>query len=160
MLVKRQKKQNSSNNVSELVRCRIDALNELYRDVRIRINDDSKTKKVLPLSSLLKAMNEKNEILNIQLTESFWRKMKLSVDGEFNGIASFVEKHYPDLTEQEQHLFCLICANISPQIIRLCMNYTNSKTVSNYRKKLVKKMTRQDMSFEEFVDRYLKGLLN
>jgi len=146
--------QKQSNNVSELVRYRISALNELYQDVRVRIADNPKTKKIIPLSHLFKLMNERNEILDIELSDSFWRKMKLSVDGEFNGIVSYVEKHYPKLTEQEMQLFCLICADISPQIIKLCMNYTNAKTVSNYRKKLIRKMTGQDMSFDEFVDQY------
>jgi hypothetical protein len=100
------------------------------------------------------------EILSINLSEIFWDKMKRSVDGEFNGIATFVENHYPNLTLQEHHLFNLLCANISPQIIRLCMNYTNAKTVSNYRKKLIKKMTGLDMSLDEFIKCYQEKRLN
>ena len=146
-------------NVSELVKYRISAMNDLYQDVRVRIGYGGKTKTVIPLSHLFAIMNERNEILTIKPSESFWKKIKLSVDGEFNGIATFVENHYPCLTENDLHLFFLICANISPQIIKLCMNYLNAKTVSNYRKKLVKKMTGQDMSFDEFIQNYLNGNL-
>ena len=146
--------------VSELVKYRISALNDLYQDVRVRIGHGGKTKTVIPLSHLFSIMNEKNEILTIKPSESFWKKIKQSVDGEFNGIASFVEKNYTCLTDDDLHLFYLICANISPQIIKLCMNYLNAKTVSNYRRKLVKKMTGQDMSFDEFIQHYLDGKLN
>ena len=157
---KLKEEQKHSSSISELVRYRISALNDLYQDVRIKFHDENRTKKIIPISHLFKAMNEKNEILNIELSDSFWEKMKISVDGEYYGIVSFVENHYPHLAEHELHLFCLLCANISPQIIKLCMNYTNAKTVSNYRKKLIRKMTGKDMSFDQFIQQYLETRMN
>ena len=40
-------------------------------------------------------LNEKKEVLQLTPKESFWMKLKMSVDGEYKGIASFVEKKYP-----------------------------------------------------------------
>ena len=109
--------------VSELVKYRLSAIEELYQDIRFRIKDGGKTKKVVPLTSVLKSMNERNEMMEVKPSESFWNKMRLSVDGEYNNIISFVEEHYPELTEQDIKIFCLLCANVTPQIIKLCMNF-------------------------------------
>lgn len=152
--------QNKSDSVSSLVRCRIDALKELYQSIRIKSQDENKTKRIIPLSSLFKSMNDNNEILDIDLSESFWKKMRRSVDGEYHGILSFIEKRYPSLTEQDLQLFCLFCSHLSPQIIKHCMNYSNAKTVSNYRKKLIKVKMGLDMSFDDFVQQYLSGKLD
>ena len=148
---------NRNKTVSTLVAHRITALNYLYQDIRVRINDESKVKKVVPLSSVIKSMNERNEILNIKLDEKFWIDMKLSVDGEYNGIYSFVESNYPNLSEKDLELFCLLCANLSPQIIKLCMNLSSAKTVTNYRSIIIKKKMGLDMSFDNFVQKYLDG---
>ena len=83
--------------------------------------------------------------------------MKLSVDGEYKGIATFVEQRYPDLTSDDLKLFYLSCAGISPQIIKLCMNYTSAVTVSNYKRRLVKEKLGLDIKFEEFIEKYMNG---
>lgn len=85
--------------------------------------------------------------------------MKLSVDGEYNGIYSFVEKNFPDLTEKDLQIFCLQCANLSPQLIRLCMNLTSARTITNYRSVIVKKKMGLDMSLDDFIQKYLNGEL-
>ena len=83
--------------------------------------------------------------------------MKLSVDGEYNGIYSFVEKHYPHRAEKDLQLFCLLCTNLSPQIIKLCLNLTSARTVTNYRSILIKKKMGLDMSFDRFIQKYVDG---
>lgn len=143
--------------VSQLVRYRISALNELFQEIKVKTRDESKVRRIVPLSSLLKSMNERHEIMNIKPSNSFWEKMKRSVDGEFNGIASYVEKQYPGLSDQELKLFYMLCAGISPQIIKLCLNYTNAVTVSNYKRKLVKERFGLDMKFEDFIQRYMNN---
>ncbi len=143
--------------VSELVKYRLSAIEELYQDIRFRIKDGGKTKKVVPLTSVLKSMNERNEMMEVKPSESFWNKMRLSVDGEYNNIISFVEEHYPELTEQDIKIFCLLCANVTPQIIKLCMNFSNVRSVSNYRNKLTRKKMGLDMTLDEFIDSYMKG---
>ena len=145
--------------VSELLGLRMSALNELYQDIRVKTEGAGRVKKIIPLSSLFQILNERSQILNIQLTDSFWKKMRDSVNGEYNGILDFIENHYPNLTRQDIDLFCLSCANLSPQIIKLCLNYSNAKTVSNYRIKLLKQKMGYDMSFDEFIRLYMDGKL-
>ena len=143
--------------VSELVAYRTTALRELYQDIRVRIKDESKVKKVIPLTSLFQGMHERNEILELNLKEKFWENMKLSVDGEYNGIYSFVERNYPNLTERDLKIFCLLCADLSPQLIRLCMNITSARSITNYRSVIVKKKMGLDMSLDTFIKKYLDG---
>ena len=146
---------------SRYVGTRIAAINELYNAIRIRKSDDgSRKKSVIPLPGLLKELDDKKELLQMELSDTFWSKLRMSVDGEYNGIVSFVESRYPNLSESDIRLFCLLCADISPQIIKLCMNYTNAKTVSTYRSRIIQTKMGLDMTFDEFVEKYLKGNLN
>ena len=146
----------NSEQISEVISNRLSAMEELYHDLRFIIRDDQRTKKIVPFSSLLSMMNEKNELLEVQPSESFWKKLRLSVDGQYKQIVSYVEKTYPNLTEQDIKMFCLLCAKVTPQIIKLCMNFTNARSVSNYRNKLTRKM-RLDMGLDEFIEAYMAG---
>ena len=158
--LKQQKKRNSEA-VSKHLGYRIAVLNELYHAIRLKRNDnDEKRKIVVPLSSLLKELNENNKLLKINLNETFWNKLRLSVDAEFNGIVSFVERRFPSMRDSDIKLFTLLCARIPPQIINLCMNYTNSKTSSTYRNRIVKKKMGLNMTFDEFIESYMKGDIN
>ena len=158
--LKQQKKRNTEE-VSKHLGYRIAALNDLYNAIRLKRNDsDGKRKSVVPLSSLLKELNENNKLLKLNLNETFWSKLRLSVDAEFNGIVSFVEKRFPSMCDSDIKLFTLLCAKIPPHIINLCMNYTNSKTSSTYRNRIVKKKMGLDMTFDEFIEIYLKGDIN
>ena len=152
--------------VSQLVSCRADALNELFTSIKFKTNKDGKNngdrgvRSIVTLSSVISGLSEIYHPLKVDLPESFWEKIKRSVDGEFKGIATYVENTYPDLTDKEFKLFCLLCANISPQIIKLCLNYTNAKTISNYRTKLIKVKMGLDLSFDDFIHQYISGKLN
>jgi hypothetical protein len=143
-------------NVSKIVGLRLDALRELYQDIRVNEQNGSRVKKIIPLSSFLKSLHDRNSLMPLELKDTFWQKMKASVDGELNGIVSFVEQRYPALSTRELQFFCLICAKISPQLIRLCMDITNAKSVTNIRGFLMKKMG-VDMPFDEFVTKYMNG---
>ena len=145
---------------TKLLSYRMSAFQEIYQNLRFKSMDTDKVKKIVPISSVLASMNERFELLNIQLSDSFWEKMRLSVDAEYNGIITFVEKKYNSLTEKDIKVFCLLCAKVTPQIIKLCMNFSNARTVSNYRNKLIKKKIGMDLSFDEFIEAYLRGDLN
>ena len=159
-LAKLHEQANKNKSVSELVAHRTAALDELYQTIRVRIHDRGRVKKVVPLSSVFKSMHDRNEILSLDLKEKFWDEMKLSVDGEYNGIYTFVEKNYPQLSERDLKIFCLLCANISPQIIKLCMNLTSPRTITNYRSAIIKKKMGLDMSLDAFIQKYLDGEMN
>ena len=109
---------------------------------------------------IVKELYETKGILHKPPQKSFWDNIRLSVDGEFQGIATFVEQNYPNLTEKEMHLFLLLCADFPNQIIKLCMNYAHDVTVSKNKKKLMKVKFGLDVKFEDFIQMYLQGELN
>ncbi len=108
----------NASQVSRIVRNRLAAINELYQEVRVKTSNSAPYKRSLPLVSLIKDMNEKRQLSILTPKESFWKKLKDSIDDEFQGLATFVEKRYPYLTTKELHLFWLLCAKVSPQIIK------------------------------------------
>ena len=147
----------NSENVSILVGYRLSAMNDFFNLVRVKTDDAKRIRRIMPLSALLKSMNDKNEILELNLPDSFWEKMKLSVDGEFSGLATFIEQHYPQLSKQELRIFNLLAAGISPQIIMICMHFSSAGSVSNYKKRILKEKMGYDVKLEEFIRMYLDG---
>lgn len=147
--------------ISDIVRMRQSAVDELYQEIRIKSNPEQKGKKrtIISLMALIKELNEKKEVLQLTPKESFWMKLKMSVDGEYKGIASFVEKKYPSLPIKDLHLFWLLCANLSPQVIKICMNYSSAITVSNYKRSFVKDKLGIDAKFDDYINLYLDGKL-
>lgn len=144
--------------VTSIVRMRKSALSELYQEIRVKTSSSKNTKKrPLPLLSLIKDLNDKKELLHISPKESFWDKLKTSINSEYNGIATFVENNYPKLEKKDYQLFLLLCADISPQIIKLCLGYDHAVTVSNYKRRLVKDIFRLDIRFDDFIQLYLNG---
>ena len=107
--------------------------------------------------SLIKDLNEKKQLMYITPRQSFWEKLKLSVEGEYPGITAFVEQNYKSLTIKDLHLFWLLSARVSPQIIKLCMNYSSAVTVSNYKRILIRELMGLDMKFDQFLQLYLDG---
>ena len=142
---------------TEIVRWRLSAISELSDSIRFRIEDGNKAKTVVPLSGLLSLLHERNQFLKTELKDTFWENMRKSVNGEYNDIISFLERHYPVLNDRDLKLICLLCAKITPQIIMICMNYNNPKTPSNYRKKIIQKKMGLDLTFDEFLKKYLNG---
>ena len=146
-------------NISTLVKLRLDALQELFDSIRFRTKNEvgyNRKRRVVTLRNILSGLGDRYVMMDVEPDNSFWEKIRLSVDGEYNGIVSFVENQYPNLTARDLKIFCLLCANVSPQIIKLCMNLTNVKTVSNYRGQFMKKIG-LNISFDEFVKKYLDG---
>ena len=144
---------------SAIVRQKNVALKELHEHIRIIVQSEGGGHKSLSLNSIIKDFNESRKIRLLAPKESFWKKMKMAVDLEYDGIATFVEKNYPQLSIKELHLFWLLCANVSPQIIKLCMNYTSIVTVSNNKRRLMKDSLGMDIKLDDFISLYLKGEL-
>jgi hypothetical protein len=148
--------------VSTVVRLRLAAIRELHYDIRVKSTStgESKKKTSLPLMGLIKDLNEERRLTYIKPSNSFWEKLKMSIEGEYPGINDFIEQKCPHLSLKERQLFWLLCAKIPPQLIRLCVNYSSVVTVSNNKRKLIKDVIGLDVSFEEFLQMYLEGVLN
>ena len=144
--------------VSEIVRYRHEAFRELYADLRVKPDADKGKGHSLPLYILIKELTEKKRILRTPPKITFWNNLKRSVDGEFNGIASYVQDNYPQLTIKDHHLFWLLCAGVPNPIIRLCMNYANVRTVSNNKKRLLIEKMGLQVKLDEFINAYLQQI--
>ena len=157
----KQQMDSNNSNISALVKCRLEAFQELFDSIRFKAKreENSKKRSIVTLRGVLSGIGEHYQLMNVHMGDSFWEKLRTSVDGEFNGIISFVEQRYPTLTPRDIRIFCLLCTNVSPQIIKICMNLTNVKTVSNYRGNIMGKIG-LDMTFDEFILKYLNGDLN
>ena len=144
--------------VATIVRYRLSALNELYYEIRVK--SDSKTspnKYPIPLMSLIRDMNDKKQLMHMSPRKSFWEKLKRSVEGEYPGITTFVEQNCQSTKVRDHQLFWLLCAKVSPQIIKLCMNYASTVTVSNYKRTIIKELMGLDLKFDQFIQLYLDG---
>ena len=158
-LVLEQETESINKQVSSIVRCRLAALNELYQSIRIKsVRDDGRMRSLL-LAKTIRELYEKKGILQTPPKDSFWNNLRRSVDGEFEGIVSFVERNYPEMTDKDMQLFLLLCADLPNQIIKMCMKYSSDVTVSKRKKKLVKERFGVDVKFDEFIQMYLKGQL-
>lgn len=147
---------NMNANTSALVRYRLDAFQELFDSIKFRTKreENSKKRTVVSLSSILGEIGGQYQMMKVALSDSFWERLRISVDGEFNGIVTYVEKHYPNLTARDLRIFCLVCTNVTPQVIKICMNLTNVKTASNYKSNIMKKIG-LEITFDEFVKKYM-----
>ncbi len=158
---KQQQLQQRNLSVSQLVGDRIEVLNELFDNIKFKSSKSSQDhiRHIIPLSSLVFEMDSAYRRLNVELSDRFWEKIKRSVDYEYNGIVSYVEKNYPILSVNEVRIFTLMCAKFSPQIIKLCLNRSSAKSISNYRVIIIKRKMGLDMTLEEFIDKYMKNEL-
>ena len=150
---------NKYRQISNTVRLRQKALDELYENIKIRTVNESGGKSVKSVLRLFKELYEQKGIIQKPLPMSFWDKLKRSVDGEFQGIATFVEKKYPNLSIDDMHLFLLACANVPNLYIKICMNYTSDVTASKNKKRLMINKIKLDVTIDEFVQMYLRGEL-
>ena len=143
-----------------LVRLRQSVLNSIYNEIMVKIKSEDKKKSTMPLLGLIKELNEEKKLLHVTPKVQFWKDLKSLIDTQYHGLATFVEHTYPSLTVADNHLFWLSCADVSPQIIKLCLNYSSAITVSNYKRRLIKEKIGLDVKFEEFIKLYLDGQLH
>ena len=156
-----QEQEKTRQSVSQLVSCRIAALNELFGSIKFSSGNakQGNQRNIVTLSGVIRGLSEVYRIMNVKLSDDFWTRMIASVNGEYNDIVSYVEKNYPNLTKKELRLFTLLCTGISPQIIKVCLNYSHVNSVTNNRTIIIKQKMGLDLSFEEFLDRYMKNQL-
>ena len=153
-------KENISSHISRIVKSRQAALDELYQNIRIKTAAQDGKRNHLSLISGFKKLFANGVTLRTPRKQSFWDNLKVFVDGEYRGIATFVEKNYPEMNEKEMHLFLLVCADLPNSIIRLCMGYSSDVTVSKNKKRLMKEKIGLEVRIEEFIQLYFQGKLD
>lgn len=150
------KQQTIADQVSIVVRHRNLALRELYDGIRVK-SEEKRTKTVIPLVGMIKELINNHRVFHTPPKDTFWTNLRISVDGEYNGITSFVEEKYPYLSDKDLHLFLLMCGGFPNPIIRICMEYSHDATVSNNKRRLVKEKMKLGVTFDEFLSQYLQG---
>ena len=141
---------------SALFKYRIEAFKELFDNVKYKTKTDNKKRSIVTLRNILNELDDHYIAMEVNLSESFWNKIKISVDGEYKGVATFIEKNHPKLSDRDFKIFCLLCTGVTPQIIKRCMNITSARTVSNYRSIIMKKLG-YDMKLEDFLKKFING---
>ena len=146
---------------SFVVKNRMEAFQELFDSIKFKPRKEThgKSRNVFTLRNILGSLDEHYVVMKVEPSDSFWDKLRLSVDGEFNGIVTYVEQHYPNLSTRDIKIICLLCTRISPQIMKLCMNLTTPRSASNYRSLIMKKLG-LNMTFDDFISKYMKGELD
>jgi hypothetical protein len=153
-----EKQQESINRqAARITKYRNAALNELYLCIKIKKTSDNEKNRYLPLMETLKDLWEKRNILRMTPSKSFWDNLKLSVEGEYPGIVSFVEKNYPNLSSRDMQLFLLMCAGFPNQIINICMNYTGDATASKRKAILLKEKMGLNIKMDQFIELFING---
>ena len=92
-------KENISSHISRIVKSRQAALDELYQNIRIKTAAQDGKRNHLSLISGFKKLFANGVTLRTPLKQSFWDNLKVFVDGEYRGIATFVEKNYPEMNK-------------------------------------------------------------
>jgi len=142
--------------LSTAVTRRIAALDLLYHSIRVKANTPvNPSRHALPLRALIREMNERRELTYVTLPDSFWEKLSASIDEQYLGLASYVNKHYTSLSKRDWQLFLLLCSDVPHQVIKLCIHFDHVVTVSNYKRKLMKKLTGDNISLDEFIQHFM-----
>lgn len=74
----------------------------------------------------------------------------------FGGVVDYLQKHYPELNDEDLALSCMICLGFTPQQARLLFNHTNTSSIYTKRSKLRKKLGLSDSdNLEEFFANFI-----
>ena len=93
-----------------------------------------------------------------KLSDNFWINLRIAVDAENAGIISYIEKM--NVCDQEDLRLIMLCYfGLSDEVIKLCMNYSNKRTVSNYKNRVIRSISGTDKSLDAFRTKYI-SLIN
>ena len=88
------------------------------------------------------------------LSSDFWNNLFQVADIKSKGIITYLNNNY-DCKPKELKFIALVCFGFSNQIIQQCMDYSNVKTVSNYKSSLLKNITGENKSLDLFIADYM-----
>ncbi|MBO4814377.1 MAG: hypothetical protein J5523_05405 [Muribaculaceae bacterium] len=88
------------------------------------------------------------------LSPDFWNNLFQVADIKSKGIITYLNNNY-DCKPKELKFIALVCFGFSNQIIQQCMDYSNVKTVSNYKSSLLKNITGENKSLDLFIADYM-----
>ena len=89
-----------------------------------------------------------------KLSNDFWMNLRAATDAENAGIISHIE-NMAVCNQEDLRLIMLCYFGLSNEVIRLCMDYTNKRTVSNYKNRVIKLISSADKTLDAFKTRYM-----
>ena len=108
--------------------------------------------------SLFTAIFTKRKSFNLsvrKLSNSFWEEVENVANLSHNSIISHVRDVYSNCSESDIRYIALYCLGFSNEVIKVCLGYTNIKTVSNYKYYIINKLTGKHQSIDDFIDEYI-----
>ena len=142
--------ENNKDNVNtpELLACHHAVLRELTE--KLKCNDEC--------ISFLNAIFTTRKRFNLRigkLSNDFWNNVEKVANLGFNGIISYFRENYPNCSENDLRFIGLSCLKLSNEVMRLCLNLTNIKTVSSYKTYVLKNITGKNQNIDEFINNFI-----
>ncbi len=89
-----------------------------------------------------------------KLSDKFWVNLRTAVDAENAGIVSHIEDmNVCDNNDVRLVMLCFF--GLSNEVIKLCMNFTNKRTVSNYKNRIIKLISTTENTLDEYKMKFI-----
>ena len=89
-----------------------------------------------------------------KLSDKFWVNLRTAVDAENAGIVSHIEDmNVCDNNDVRLVMLCFF--GLSNEVIKLCMNFTNKRTVSNYKNRIIKLISTTENTLDEYKIKFI-----
>ena len=90
------------------------------------------------------------------LKPDFWNNLLQVADIKTQGLISYLNDNY-DCKPKDLRFISLVTMGFSNQMIQQCMDYSNIKTVNNYKCSIIKRITGKNKSLDSFIADYMKN---
>ena len=93
------------------------------------------------------------------LSPDFWNNLLQVANIKTKGLISYLNNNY-DCKPKDLRFISLVSLGFSNQMIQQCMDYSNIKTVSNYKSNIIKNITGENKTLDLFIEDYRKNKHN
>ncbi len=137
-------------NTPEILACHHAVLRELTE--KLQCDDEN--------ISFLNAIFTTRKRFNLrigELSNDFWINVEKVANLGFNGIISYVRKNYPEASEDKIRFIGLSCLKLSNEVIKVCLDLSNIKTVSSYKTYILNSVTGKTQNIDDFINGFLQN---
>ena len=141
-------KNRGDTNTPKLLACHYALLRELSEKLQC---DDSN---VSFLTAIFTSRKRYNLTIG-KLSKEFWANLEYVVNTGYQGIITHVKQNCPKCSEVDARFIALSCLGFSNEVIKLCLGFTNIKTISSYKTYTMKKLTGKNQNIDDFIKEFL-----
>ena len=134
-------------NTPELLSCHHAVLRELSE--KLQCDDEN-----VSFLSVIFTSRKRHNLRIGKLSNEFWVNVERVANLGFNGIISYFRENYPDCSENNLRFIALSCLNLSNEVMKLCLDLTNIKTVSSYKTYILKNITGKNQNIDDFINNF------